>query len=372
MARIRSVLLLALTLPAHAIAPVVEVEGPPRAEVEEPHVAEEPHAESEPISRKEMIATRKVDATRKEVDALRSQQPLAPPPALPPIGQQPSCHMEVTAPFHLGGTAPLTGRHISTNHKTGTKLSLCLVRVLDQAGISLKRASHTWGFPLLNSPDVLQINLVRNPFVLVHSGYMYHRSTEDAEAWTVVPFSTMGTRYSGFNTESHRGYWQGAFDARSSFRRCSNVNISDDSTYRSALNTLSLTDGLLLECLRALHRDIPYIVASALACYHARESSTASKGRCSNVLLEDVMVDYRRGFEQHLAGPLNISKALGASFAQSCDPALANSSVMQAHATDHSGRAMAVELIREIDKTYLDGALRRAEFELLRLVDRNS
>ena len=276
--------------------------------------------------------------------------------------------MEATAPFILQhGTAPLTGRYITTNHKTGTLMSRCLVRVLAEAGIRLHPGdTHTWGFPSINSPDMRQINLVRNPFVLVHSGYMYHRGTEDAERWTIQPFSRMGARYSAYATESG-GYWQGAFDAITSFRTCSNVPVSDDSTYRSTLNTLALTDGLLLECLRALHRDIPYMVASALACYHARESTKslkAPKGRCSNVLLDDVMVDFTRGFAQYLAAPLNVSEALGASFAQSCDPSMTNSS----HATDHSERAMAVELIRAIDTKYLDGALHRAEKTLLELL----
>lgn len=286
---------------------------------------------------------------------------------LPSAREVSTCHMEVTAPFILPhhGTTPLTGRVITTNHKTGTVLAKCLVHVLTQAGIKLVRADiHTWGFTSTSSPDVRQINLVRNPFVLVHSGYMYHRGTSSAEAWTVVPFRRMGARYSSYTTESS-GYWQGAFDAHRSFRTCSNVTISDDSTYRSALNTLALTDGLLLECLRALHRDIPYMVASALACYHARESTkslSAPKGRCGNVLLEDVMVDFRRGFAQYLAVPLNISEALGAPVAQMCYQP--NSS----HASDHSERAMAVELIREIDTRYLDGALHRAEETLLRLL----
>ena len=301
--------------------------------------------------------------------ALRSQQPLA-PPALPPIArEQSTCHMEVTAPFTLlHGTEPLTGRVITTNHKTGTILAKCLVHVLTYAGISSQLAdTHTWGFPSISSPDVLQINLVRNPFVLVHSGYMYHRGTTHAEAWTVVPFRRMGARYSADSTERGSGYWQGAFDAHRSFRTCSNVTISGDSTYRSALTTLALTDGLLLECLRALHRDIPYMLASALACYHARQSTRSLSpptGRCSNVLLDDVMLNIERGFAQYLAHPLNISTALGTSFARRCDLAMTNSS----HATDHSERAMTVELIREIDKTYLDGALHRAEIRLLRLL----
>ena len=288
-----------------------------------------------------------------------------------------TCHVEATAPVFVDEAAPFTGRLITTNHKTGTLMTRCLVDVLAQAGIHLRQADmHTWGFPSIScasdpscasNPDVLHINLVRNPFVMVHSEYMYHRGTKHAEAWTIHPFSKMGARYSAYATESSKGYWQGAFDAHRSFHTCSNVTISDDSTYRSALNSLALTDGLLLECLRALHRDIPFMVSSALACYHARESTkslSAPTGRCSNVLLEDVMENFTRGFAQYLAVPLNISEALGASFERKCDPVMTESS----HATDHRERAMAVELIRVLDTKYLDGALHRAEKTLLSLL----
>ena len=118
------------------------------------------------------------------------------------------------------------------------------------------------------------------------------------------------------------------------------------------------------------------MVASAVACYHVGESTKsaiAPKGRCNNVLLEDVMADFTRAFKRHLAVPLNIPAdsihTLGASFAQKCDPSLGKS---RSHSTNHHGREQAVQLIREIDKRYLDGAmdgaLHRAEETLRRLL----
>ena len=237
--------------------------------------------------------------------------------------------MKLAAPFTMQEKNSLADRHITTNHKTGTFMARCLRAVLARAGIKLEVSSgHTWGFESISLPKALQINLVRDPFFLVYSGYMYHRGTARAERWTIIPFNKMGTRYDGYAAES-TGYKQGALDAQSSFRTCSNVTVSDQATYRSALNTLTLADGLLLECLRALHRDVPYVVASAVACYHVGESTKsaiAPKGRCNNVLLEDVMADFTRAFKRHLAVPLNIPAdsihTLGASFAQKCDPSL--------------------------------------------------
>jgi hypothetical protein len=120
--------------------------------------------------------------------------------------------VEATAPVFVHEAAPFTGRLITTNHKTGTFMTRCLIAVLAQAGIHLRQADvHTWGFPSIScasdpscasNPDVLHINLVRNPFVMVHSEYMYHRGTKHAEAWTIHPFSKMGARYSAYATES--------------------------------------------------------------------------------------------------------------------------------------------------------------------------
>ena len=300
-------------------------------------------------------------------------------PALWPAAQGPTsspCQTVLTAPFTVPPeSAPLTGRHVSANHKTGTVLLECFARVLAHAGIQLNVSdAHTWGFGALSSPDALHVNLVRNPFILVHSGYSYHRNNLKAEAWTVVPFNRMAPRYTDHATESYNGFRQGAFDARTAFHTCSGATVAENATYRLALNTLPLEDGLVLESFRSLHRDVPYMVASAWACYHAGASAKymktltkpqaarAPKGRCSNVFLEDVTADYREGLARYLATPLNLSEGsdapLGAAFARRCDPALHQSNV---HPTDHSERPEAIELIRRLDAKHLGGALARAE-----------
>jgi len=306
-----------------------------------------------------------------------SQPPLTPSSWSAAQGPTSSpCQTVLTAPFTVPPeSAPFTGRHVSANHKTGTILSECLVRVLAHAGVQLNVSdAHTWGLGALSSPDALHVNLVRNPFVLVHSGYSYHRNNLKAEAWTGVPFNRMAPRYTDHATESYNGFRQGAFDARMAFHTCSDAIVAENATYRLALNTLPLEDGLVLESLRSLHRDVPYMVSSAWACYHAGASAkymmkwtmpqaaVAPKGRCSNVFLEDVTANYLEGFARYLATPLNLSEGsdapLGTAFARRCDPALHASNV---HPTDHSDRPQALELIRRLDAKRLGGALARAE-----------
>ena len=60
-------------------------------------------------------------------------------------------------------------------------------------------------------------------------------------------------------------------------------------TYAEALTRLPRATGLLLEALRALHRDVPYVTASAAAC--------ATRGEmCASFLLDEVMGDYEAAF----------------------------------------------------------------------------
>ena len=245
-----------------------------------------------------------------------------------------------------------TGRWIASNHKTGTEFSKCLIDLLDGVNIQLKQGSRhaSDGF----SSEAFQINMVRDPFTLVHSGYNYHRSTKEAERWTLVPFGRMHAR---------RGAWQGALEALTSYQTCPGRAelFPQNLTYRRALNDLNLTNGLLLESLRALHRDIPYMLNSALCC--ARTDSLSSHGTCANVNLDVVMRDYSMSFKELLARPLRIDKSkvahLAESVEQRCNPR-ANSDSAE-HQTEHKDRGLAIEIIRDLDVRFLGGALTRAE-----------
>lgn len=288
-----------------------------------------------------------------------------------------SCRQMPIAPVALNRPTPdgipdvnrdATGRYISANHKTGTALSLCLVRVLAAEGIQLHRASmHTWGYFSLKYPNTRLINMVRNPFILVHSGYLYHRGTTRPESWTLEKFSYMSQPYGAFNREHTNGVSQGALAAVNAFRTCSRTTISENATYREALNTLSLSDGLLLESLRSLHRDIPYMVSSALACYHAArsvKSDPSVTGTCTNVLLEAIMANYTESFVPYVAEPLQIKNVRGAEFARDCDPALTDGG--RHRTSDHSERSRAeqsdaIHAIRKLDHAYLDGMISIAE-----------
>ena len=74
-------------------------------------------------------------------------------------------------------------RTIAANHKTGTFFGQCLCTVLGRDYCKLT-AIHTTGKNF--GSNLLSINMVRNPFVLVHSGYEYHLRAP--EVWTTKPF----------------------------------------------------------------------------------------------------------------------------------------------------------------------------------------
>ena len=83
-------------------------------------------------------------------------------------------------------------RYIATNHKTGTLLAQCLCKLVVK---HKSQKCHTGGFPLQeqqmqHSDGVgmtttnFAVNMVRNPFVMVHSGTQYHSTTTNKrEGW---------------------------------------------------------------------------------------------------------------------------------------------------------------------------------------------
>ena len=96
-------------------------------------------------------------------------------------------------PLHSGLSLVIDARNsgkrcISFNHKTGTMLARCLSRVADMHNVSVKTVDHSTSGCGTHAQSV---NMVRDPFTMVDSGYNYHRSlrpdtTNMAEAWAFV------------------------------------------------------------------------------------------------------------------------------------------------------------------------------------------
>ena len=84
-------------------------------------------------------------------------------------------------------------RYVTANHKTGTFFAQCLCGVVeaehgDEAHCAaggyhgFMGMQHTHGLGI--TTDSFSVNLVRNPFVMVHSGVEYHSSTTNKhEGW---------------------------------------------------------------------------------------------------------------------------------------------------------------------------------------------
>lgn len=265
--------------------------------------------------------------------------------------------------------APEWGRrYFSSNHKTGTMLFGCLSKQFKRKmGIKIeclsKHMSH--GF----SDHSFQVNFVRNPFYIVSSGYRYHRQAP--EKWTCTLWADMGPE------RSTEGHWQGAKAAMDSWSRWCNTGgtkIYRNMSYSSALASLTKSEGLLLESLRALYRDIPYVLRSAHDCFKVK---TTEHGACANVILDNFSADINSTMLGVISEALNLSalrdfsKNALLSVGSSCDPTrliAMRGSPAERHVTFHMTnpieREREIEHIRYLDKKYLGEQLRLAEAEL--------
>lgn len=248
---------------------------------------------------------------------------------------------------------------ITTNHKTGTELAKCLVRLLADANISAHLAEMHVSAEHF-SGNVRQVNLVRSPFILIHSGYNYHKSVAKPERWTVKPFEQMHFELDGV--------WQGALEAFTALPTCGSYigvgNLSGSQTYRQALNELNLTAGLLFESLRALRRDLPYMLTSAHLC--SRIGFRPQGRACTNIWLDELMLDLFEGGQNQAASDLFRTLLVPPDVSvktRDCDP-FAGPGRMHDHTTNHSGRDEAIHLLRRLDAAFLGGELALAEATL--------
>ena len=280
----------------------------------------------------------------------------------------PTCTLCEEAALSLGdngGDRP--GRFANANHKTGSRLSRCLARVVNRTvSVNVHVNMHvSHGF----SEDAYAVNMVRNVFAMVHSGYEYHKNTAaTGEHWMLVPFSEQ-TKLS-HRGDANAGTTQGALAAYHAYSDggCApnqTAVLNERMSYQEALNALEFADGLLLESLRALHRDVPYMLAAAAACSRVAAISTSRPPVCANVALDILDEDLQAGFENTLSPTLRLddwrNKSLSTRFASACgDPG--------AYGTDTSERHEAVKTIRALDAARLGGRLQRAEAQLNELL----
>lgn len=263
------------------------------------------------------------------------------------------------AEFHAygGHEKARCGRYVNSNHKTGSHLAHCLVSLLRSRNTSVcVGSSHvTHGF----TPAALSLNLVRNPFDMVVSGYEYHRNAAQPEGWTLA------------RTTAARAYVHG---------RCmpgaeAGPVLSDSTGYRAALHVLGTSQGLLLESVRMLESDLPGMLSAAQSCREAEAAARAAldvavsgtphsyhgagaAGGCVNMLLDDAMADYGATWLRVVGAlRLDASMAAAGAFAATCDP----TSMHTEHATNRTGRASVIELLWHLDAEHLGSRLRTAE-----------
>ena len=346
---------------------------------------------------------RSLEAVMNDVDRRIAAEPSSIPSCTPPLEPPRNLSMGIiSADVHAN--VPPCGRFIASNHKTGTWLSACLAKTITDHGekrcagvegrcgdgVRVQRLSGAYPGHVSGGyvSTAWQVNMIRSPFVLVHSGYNYHRSTPRPEPWTMVPFAVLSTR-------THAGAWgqfrDEAVAAWQGYRRFSQLQGCGDGvlpfsrtvlntsvSYRGALNLLTRAEGLLFESMRSLHRDVPYVVASSISCGRAQVEAQAAFanrsstcGGCTNVWLdEDIMADFDAGLRRlrhPLALPGSQIDTLARLFQMTCDPASKQPSTKgtrQAnvnHRTDHTDRVDAIALLRQIDVGYLGSKLHKAD-----------
>lgn len=266
------------------------------------------------------------------------------------------------------------GRFLTCNHKTGTFLASCIQKVTRKHGVSVhvSQDSANGGLENLFITDehARVVNFIRDPFVLVDSGYAFHLKTN--EPWTQSAVGKWGSR----------GEPMAAYPAIEEWRRwCAHhpakVRLSNSSTYQGALLQLTQSSpaGMLLEALRALWATVPFMINSARSC-------AALNGSCTNVDLDQLMANYSAAWDHMLAPALRLgSEAVGEDaaremrrdFISTCDlaavvpkasgPQRARES---GHATGHTGREERLTQIQQLDRKYLSGTLAGAREDLRR------
>jgi hypothetical protein len=265
--------------------------------------------------------------------------------------------------------------YFSSNHKTGTVLSGCLRKQI-AAGMGVRTECLSRHMSGGFNPHSYQINFVRNPFLLVHSGYRYHQKTN--EIWTKQPFDTMNDK------DLTAGIWQGvqsAFITWSNWCNNSKTNIHSSNSYHSVLNSLPSKEAMLFESIRSLYRDIPYVVSSARNCFLINQ---AVDGSCRNILLDDFVANFNDRIISEIATTFrlsthdNYSASALIKLTSHCDinnkkgrnGKDRDGNEEQNHITslgrNDIDRIHDINVLRGLDNLFLRGALSKAEEEIQR------
>jgi hypothetical protein len=259
--------------------------------------------------------------------------------------------------------------------------------------------------------SAFQLNLVRDIFAAVDSGYTFHKTAP--EPWTKWRLADIqdgptkaivdgfGLAWLKFIPSVNAAVSGLRILATKSTHGCQEIRGSKlvaringsfevgDHTYASLLNALSLADGLMMESFRSLYRNVPFLVASTIDCKQVQRSTN---GSCSSVLLDDIMADYRGSGFNLVAEALKLpihSIAEGAKvaayFDRNCNPLPKNKVKFSTDRSrsfrqeipvglvhDHTHyipnqhtaptavraeRPARIELLRKLDKIFLGGAL---------------
>lgn len=228
-------------------------------------------------------------------------------------------------------------RFLTTNHKTGTMLAMCMAEASQQA-LAVASFHAARGFSLA----MRQVNLVRDPFIMVDSAYMYH--SRKPEVWSRTHFCDIvgadiklaptyrdyaGRLYVPGSEGEHSArvayYWFRRLASHEAFHECMTshrnmpsqiVELRLTESYGDALQRLPTSYGLLLEMLRTFHRDLPFVLSSAQDCF-------ATKPHCVSVLLDDLITDTghlaREAIERLVLGPLGLGEGLAVDLETRCD-----------------------------------------------------
>jgi len=265
----------------------------------------------------------------------------------------------------------------TANHKTGTKFGDCLMEFFEEElGVKSEeydRYMYESGGDF--SVKDFTVNMVRNPFAMIISGYHYHKAA--SEKWTESPLSEKLKRPARFGVpQSVSAFLQGLNSNSKNLGKKFEEFLEDkDPSYAQILNKLNVVDGLILETLRTLHRNLPSMMSAARSCgaVATRAKSLKACGTCRNVLLDSVMAAPNRVFKEELVQviPRHLlpsqkdptQKRVVEHFVEKC----AESKSATKHSTreSYSERDAEMALLRELDERFFGGQIHKLEKRLL-------
>lgn len=320
---------------------------------------------------------------------------------------------ETTCPVMEFGSVPVIAggrfspkkntRYVTANHKTGTDLGKCI------QAISTNRKDFSSVFKGHNhveggfTPFAWQLNFVRDPFVMIDSGYIFHRKS--AEWWCSQPLSkhVKGQYSVPMTAQAWNEYF---FHNRKCGQQPQRMQIDlDAESYAAVLKRFPLASGLLLESMRVILFDATVMASSVKNCDLAnteRSTDSTEPPACASVLLDDVMEAGMEGFDDLLVPMLRLkarsmeefrktyrlkcsvqshraqthcTNCLSSPVDKSVDASKGVPSDVHQPSVDpvsNTTRSQRIEMIKHLDRAYLGGILARYQELILQSVLRPS